>query len=487
MALVLRAGGASDVQADQLGLLLDLCEPVDVAYRQASRAHLTGAPPPGNRAQIVDLRSKLDAAFSPDRHVGAIFSDTPDWASTPTATQVALAEEASAHLAGSVPGCAEDIDSLRQKTIDWMPSFSKIATEMEKDVHPSRRSPRNAEGVPTIFWSGASSTFHLASIAVCIYLRCTLQCDASNSEGIGPRSSTSPAALLLLWLRHYLRHGRRDVATGLLMDFSMRTNASRAPTLMAHSTHGSRFHTGWANPYPTDLAQFDSRPVNGRVELCLINFAVGSWRKSALDQCLRSIVPALRVMLGRLRAHGALLLDLKLTPSFPAIYQWSGVSNSEREGLNSSHGLALDLHFASANLALTMELINMLLVRLDDHTSGWAGFDFDSLASAIQPDASDAINEAIEACVADCEDQLDWLTDPAIRSAVRETVITASAQLDGFDRVDPSTKHLEVLRRLPRRMWERIDHWHKTPAERVARYKEGNNLKKRKRESREPP
>lgn len=280
LQVLMRRGGATDADIDDVGRVLDLAQPVETAYHQVSHGVKVRDAVSRPRA-LLKLRKRLDSAFSPARNTGEIFHAVPE-ASSPPPPAASLARDSLYRQ--RPPGVtAEDFQQELARLKQWLFKLHQLANDLEKVYGVKHALRRNTDGIPTLFWSSTSSTEDVLAVAVCAFYRCTLRCDHGQR-----RSTTSPATVLLMWVRHCLEFGDRDFLTGCVLDYSMTPHSWRSPTLVAHDVHDSAFNFGWSDPYPTSLAQYTPEAVNGRVELARWNLGNQSARFSALEACLMS-------------------------------------------------------------------------------------------------------------------------------------------------------------------------------------------------------
>lgn len=74
LSIPLRPGGADDKIIDEVGLVLDLAQPVEAANQQASASSYGYN---GDCAQVLQLRTALDECFSPARHHSSCLTILP--------------------------------------------------------------------------------------------------------------------------------------------------------------------------------------------------------------------------------------------------------------------------------------------------------------------------------------------------------------------------------------------------------------------------
>lgn len=96
--------------------------------------------------------------------------------------------------------------------------------------------------------------------------RGVMECDKKNVSH--PRNS--PLGLLVLWARHLLKCGPRDIATRLFLDLSSELHAPLRPALVARVVHHVRMDFGQKTIYPRSvfvlgLGERLMHSVNGQI------------------------------------------------------------------------------------------------------------------------------------------------------------------------------------------------------------------------------
>lgn len=129
LSILLRPGGADDKIIDEVGLVLDLAQPVEAAYQQASASSYGYN---GDCAQVLQLRTALDECFSPACHCSRLFDD-----SSPPATQNLPPPDAATAFANFACRKVSQDDVTRScaEMNAWLPHLLRIVVEIE-ETHP---------------------------------------------------------------------------------------------------------------------------------------------------------------------------------------------------------------------------------------------------------------------------------------------------------------------------------------------------------------
>lgn len=225
-------------------------------------------------------------------------------------------------------------------------------------------------------------------LAIIIFIQCLI-CEL-DKDG---RPTTTVYTIILFIVYHLVQFGDRDEATGLLFDATVGVHSATAPTFVAHDDHARAVNTGWSSPYATSVSQFDPGQVSGRVQLRLLNFAIKSWRRSALQSCISAALPMLEALLNRIQAHGQLQeFTCPLVAQLPTGYGENRSTTVELGLLDDEHNLR---HLGARAVArprmeaLVSEATECSYYDFAAHAARFMGFEAQTTAIAAN------LNEAI--------------------------------------------------------------------------------------------
>lgn len=173
------------------------------------------------------------------------------------------------------------------------------------------------DAVPVLFWPNASG-HAILEMAWLVFIRAKTKCDATTLARCGlVLPDGSWWLVIIVWVRHILKHGTVDVMTGLAIVGDGDNTFCGGVTWCAHLVHGKPFFQAIANESPATVTLAELLSINATVQLRSTNFLIKSRCANALSSIVKHSTTAATTIMARLGGAGLITpIDEVTTAAF---------------------------------------------------------------------------------------------------------------------------------------------------------------------------